>query len=79
MKEIDIQGSRDDAIKTLERQLECTGFPTGKFRIRAVGTRYYWTPTRWSTHQDGNTVHIWSLGSEEKQVRKWFSINFGHQ
>jgi len=48
-------------------QYTLAGFPTGKFRIRAVGTAYYWTPTRSKTHQDGNTIHIWSLGSEEPQ------------
>ncbi|KAF8815220.1 hypothetical protein BYT27DRAFT_7249306 [Phlegmacium glaucopus] len=50
-----------------ERRGEWTGFPTGKFRIRAVGTSYYWTPTRRKTFQDGNTIHVWRLGREESQ------------
>jgi len=59
---------------------ECTGFPTGTFRIRSVGTSHYWTPTRWQTHLDGNTISLWTLdNSYPAQVRRWFSIWFDRE
>ncbi|KAI6097095.1 hypothetical protein F5141DRAFT_1011560 [Pisolithus sp. B1] len=38
---------------------ECTGFPTGRFRIRAAGPpHYYWT-LRWYTAVEGNLLGLW--------------------
>jgi hypothetical protein len=53
---------------------ECKGFPSGKFHIRSVGTNHYWTCHWLETHQEGNTLCIWTLyGSEHpSQVRTWF-------
>ncbi|KAF8968720.1 hypothetical protein BDZ97DRAFT_325778 [Flammula alnicola] len=52
----------------LTRQ-ECTGFPTGYFRIRAAGTQHYWLPHYLETSHDGNAVSLWHLiNGNETQV-----------
>ncbi|KAI6160606.1 hypothetical protein EDD17DRAFT_1600181 [Pisolithus thermaeus] len=39
---------------------KCTGFPTGRFRIRASGSpHYYWT-SRWYEAAEGNFLVLWS-------------------
>lgn len=40
---------------------ECTGFPTGYFRIRAAGTQYYWTLHHGESSHDGNALCLWHL------------------
>ncbi|KAF8970579.1 hypothetical protein BDZ97DRAFT_51308 [Flammula alnicola] len=57
---------------SLTRQ-ECTGFPTGYFRIRAAGTQHYWSVHYGETSHDGNAICLWHLGNDNvTQVRQWF-------
>ncbi len=49
---------------------ECSGFPTGFFRIRAAGTSLYWSLHYRDASDDGNGIDLWSLLQEEHaQVR----------
>lgn len=59
---------------------ECSGFPTGRFRIRAAGTLrsaatdYYWTCESWNSKKEGNLICIWTLSPGHiAQVRSFCS------
>ncbi|KAF8968719.1 hypothetical protein BDZ97DRAFT_1797665 [Flammula alnicola] len=57
---------------SLTRQ-ECTGFPTGYFRIRAAGTQHYWSVHYGETSHDGNAICLWHLGNDN--VTQLFFVN----
>ncbi|KAI6107724.1 hypothetical protein EDD16DRAFT_1831494 [Pisolithus croceorrhizus] len=47
---------------------KCTGFPTGRFRIRAAGPpRYYWTSQRYKA-AEGNLLCLWAGFSKYSRV-----------
>jgi hypothetical protein len=53
---------------------ECKGFPYGKFRIRSVGTNYYWTFRYWQMDKEGSALCIYfpSGPQHPTQVWTWF-------
>lgn len=44
---------------------ECSGFPTGFFRVRAVGSSLYWSLHCADSRRDGNNIMLWNLVTEE--------------
>ncbi|KAF8907836.1 hypothetical protein CPB84DRAFT_239230 [Gymnopilus junonius] len=57
---------------------ECTGFPTGFFRIRAAGSNHYyhyWSPNFFETYEDGNSLCLWTLNHQGDKESQVFFIN----
>ncbi|KJA24268.1 hypothetical protein HYPSUDRAFT_65758 [Hypholoma sublateritium FD-334 SS-4] len=68
---------------------ECSGFPTGFFRIRSEGTTKYWSLHYSDSSREGNALMLWKLvGEEDSQVHQFlqnqslditFSLTWLHQ
>ncbi|KJA24267.1 hypothetical protein HYPSUDRAFT_86223 [Hypholoma sublateritium FD-334 SS-4] len=52
-------------LDTVATGRECSGFPTGFFRIRAVGSSLYWSLHCADSGRDGNLLMLWALVDEE--------------